>query len=170
MEQTLLLNATYEPLRVVHWQKAITLWCQGKVEIVSSYDREVRSVSFSIRLPSVIRLLRRIRMRRTVEYVPFSRANIYARDNHACQYCGSPADSLDHVVPRSRGGEHVWENVVAACRPCNVRKRDRMLEDSGMRLRRPPRAPRRLSWLLVAVGSIPEPWMPYVDVEPRLIA
>ena len=89
MEQTLLLNATYEPLRVVHWQKAITLWCQGKVEIVAEYDREIRSVvTFSIRLPSVIRLLRRIRVRRTVEYVPFSRANIYARDNHACQYCG----------------------------------------------------------------------------------
>ena len=81
MEQTLLLNATYEPLRVVHWQKAITLWCQGKVEIVAHYDREVRSVSFSIKLPSVIRLLRRIRVRRSVEYVPFSRANIYARDN-----------------------------------------------------------------------------------------
>ena len=85
MEQTLLLNATYEPLRVVHWQKAITLWCQGKVEIVAHYDREVRSVSFSIKLPSVIRLLRRIRVRRSVEYVPFSRANIYARDNHSCQ-------------------------------------------------------------------------------------
>ena len=80
MEQTLLLNATYEPLRVVHWQKAITLWCQGKVEIVSSYDREVRSVSFSIRLPSVIRLLRRIRMRRTrgVRAV-FARQHLRAR-------------------------------------------------------------------------------------------
>src|SRR5690349_24947439 len=88
MEQTLLLNATYEPLRVVHWQKAITLWCQGKVEIVAVYDREVRSVSFSIKLPSVIRLLRRIRVRRAAEYVPVSRANIYARDHHTCQYCG----------------------------------------------------------------------------------
>ena len=89
MEQTLLLNATYEPLRVVHWQKAITLWAQGKVEIVAVYDREIRSVSFSLKLPSVIRLLRRIRMRRRVEYVPFSRANIYARDKHSCQYCGT---------------------------------------------------------------------------------
>jgi hypothetical protein len=65
MEQTLLLNATYEPLRIVHWQKAITLWCQGKVEIVAHHDREIRSVTFSIKMPSVIRLLRRIRIRRT---------------------------------------------------------------------------------------------------------
>ena len=87
MEQTLLLNATYEPLKVVHWQKAVTLMCQGKVEVISEYDhREVRSVKFSFRLPSVIRLLRYIRIKRTIDYVPFSRANIYARDDHSCQY------------------------------------------------------------------------------------
>src|ERR1051326_3242445 len=82
MEQTLLLNATYEPLKIVHWQKAITLMCQGKVEVVAEYDREVRSVSITFRLPSVIRLLRFIRIKRRFDYVPFSRANIYARDNH----------------------------------------------------------------------------------------
>jgi 5-methylcytosine-specific restriction endonuclease McrA len=70
----------------VPWQKAITLWVQGKVEIVAEYEREIRSVTFSIKLPSVIRLLRRIRVRRSAEYVPFSRANIYARDNHACPH------------------------------------------------------------------------------------
>ena len=81
MEQTLLLNATYEPLKVVHWRKAVTLWCQGKVEVISVYeDREIRSVSFTFKLPSVIRLLRRIRITRRLDYVPFSRANIYARD------------------------------------------------------------------------------------------
>ena len=80
MEQTLLLNATYEPLKVVHWQKAITLWCQGKVEVISVYDREIRAVSFSFRMPSVIRLLRYIKIKRRFDYVPFSRANIYARD------------------------------------------------------------------------------------------
>ena len=81
-------------LKVVHWQKAITLWCQGKVEVISNYDqREVRSVSFSFRLPSVIRLLRYIKIKRRFDYVPFSRANIYARDNHTCQYCG---ETLPH--------------------------------------------------------------------------
>ena len=135
MEQTLLLNATYEPLRVVHWQKAITLWCQGKVEIVSTYDREVRSVTFSIKLPSVIRLLRRIRVRRTVEYVPFSRANIYARDNHSCQYCGDafPTSELtfDHVVPVAQGGRKDWENIVTCCITCNRRKGGRTPEQAG---------------------------------------
>ncbi len=80
MEQTLLLNATFEPLKIVNWQKAMTLWCQGKVEVLSHHDREVRSPSFTFRLPSVIRLLRRIKIKRRFDYVPFSRANIYARD------------------------------------------------------------------------------------------
>src|SRR5262249_29694309 len=103
MEQTLLLNATYEPLKVVHWQKAITLWCQGKVEVISTYEREVRSPSFSFKLPSVIRLLRFIRIKRRIDYVPFSRANIYARDENTCQYCAerllSSELTFDHVVP-----------------------------------------------------------------------
>src|ERR1043166_10169930 len=88
MEQTLLLNASYEPLKIVDWQKAITLLCQGKVEVVRECDREIHSVTFKIKLPSVIRLLRYIKIKRRFDYVPFSRANIYARDDHTCQYCG----------------------------------------------------------------------------------
>ena len=99
MEQTLVLDATYEPLKVVDWQKAITLLCQGKVEIISTYDREVRSVSVTFRLPSVIRLLRYIRIKRRIDYVPFSRANIYARDRHHCQYCGQ---LFPHLGPHFR--------------------------------------------------------------------
>ena len=102
MEQTLLLNASYEPLKIVHWQKAVTLLCQGKVEVIDVYDREIRAVSFSIKLPSVIRLLRYIKIKRRFDYVPFSRANIYARDDHRCQYCGDgyPTSELtfDHVT------------------------------------------------------------------------
>ena len=126
MEQTLLLNATYEPLKVVHWQKAITLWCQGKVEVISSYDREVRSPSFSFKLPSVIRLLRYIKIKRNIDYVPFSRANIYARDDHSCQYCGKVFPTMDltfdHVVPVAQGGRKDWENIVTCCVTCNRRK------------------------------------------------
>ena len=84
LEQTLLLNASYEPLKIVHWQKAVTLWCQGKVEVISVYDRDIRGVSISFKLPSVIRLLRYIKIKRRFDYVPFSRANIYARDDHRC--------------------------------------------------------------------------------------
>ena len=108
MDQTLVLNATYEPLRVVPWQKAITLLFQGKVEVIAVYDREIRGVTVRVRLPSVLRLLRRVRMKRSFAEVPFSRANVYARDDHACQYCGErfPPSQLtfDHVVPVARGG------------------------------------------------------------------
>src|SRR4026209_2727306 len=127
MEQTLLLNATYEPLKIVHWQKAITLLCQGKVEVIDVYDREIRAVSFSIKLPSVIRLLRYIKIKRRFDYVPFSRANIYARDNHACQYCGDAYPTseltLDHVVPAAPGGRglrRVGSDERCHVRPCRA--------------------------------------------------
>lgn len=168
MEQTLLLNATYEPLRVVHWQKAITLWAQGKVEIVAHYEREIRSVSFSIKLPSVIRLLRRIRIRKTVEYVPFSRANIYARDKHACQYCGHgfPTSELtfDHVIPVAQGGRKDWENIVSCCISCNRRKGGRTPEQAGMHLIRAPKRPDKAPAIRVTFGlrNAPESWRDYV--------
>ncbi len=104
MEQTLLLNATFEPLKVVHWQKAVTLWCQGKVEIIAHHDREIRAVSFSFKMPSVIRLLRYVRIKQRFDYVPFSRANIYARDEYTCQYLRPrPAYTRAHLRPRGAG-------------------------------------------------------------------
>jgi 5-methylcytosine-specific restriction endonuclease McrA len=168
MEQTLLLNATYEPLKVVHWQKAVTLWCQGKVEIISVYDREVRSVTFSFKLPSVIRLLRFVRIRRKLDYVPFSRANIYARDDHVCQYCGEtfPTSELtfDHVVPVAQGGKKNWENIVTCCVTCNRRKGGRTPGQSGMHLVRTPRRPDKSPALRITVGlrRTPESWRDYL--------
>ena len=144
MEQTLLLNATYEPLRVVHWQKAITLWAQGKVEIVADYDREIRSVSFSIDCRRSSGCSGASACAESVEYVPFSRANIYARDNHSCQYCGDgfPTSDLtfDHVMPVAQGGRKDWENIVTCCITCNRRKGGRTPDQAGMRLTHPPRA------------------------------
>src|SRR3954465_8907744 len=103
MEQTLLLNASYEPLKVVHWQKAVTLWCQGKVEVIAVHDREIRAVSFTFKLPSVIRLLRFVKIKRRFDYVPFSRANFSPRENPPCQYCNEPFPTseltFDHVTP-----------------------------------------------------------------------
>lgn len=168
MEQTLLLNATYEPLKVVHWQKAVSLFYQGKVEVISVYDREVRSVSFSFKLPSVIRLLRRIRIRRRFDYIPFSRANIYARDNYTCQYCGDvfPAPDLtfDHVVPVAQGGRKDWENIVTCCVGCNRRKGGRTPDQAGMRLRRAPRRPARAPAIRLTVGlrDAPDSWRDYL--------
>jgi 5-methylcytosine-specific restriction endonuclease McrA len=142
MEQTLLLNATYEPLKIVHWQKAITLWCQGKVEIVDVYEREIHGVSITFKLPSVIRLLRYIKIKRRFDYVPFSRANIYARDDHRCQYCGDgfPTSDLtfDHVVPVAQGGRKDWENIVTCCVTCNRKKGGRTPAEAAMHLLRTP--------------------------------
>ena len=168
MEQTLLLNATYEPLKVVHWQKAITLLCQGKVEIVSTYDREVRSVSVTFRLPSVIRLLRYIRIKRRIDYVPFSRANIYARDRHHCQYCGHlfPTSDLtfDHVTPVAQGGRKDWENIVTCCVTCNRRKGGRTPKEAGMHLQSHPRRPDSAPAVRFTIGlrNAPEGWRDYL--------
>ena len=168
MEQTLLLNASYEPLKIVHWQKAVTLWCQGKVEIISVYDREVRAVTFSFKLPSVIRLLRYVRMRRRFDYVPFSRANIYARDEYTCQYCGDtlPAGELtfDHVIPVAHGGRKDWENIVTCCVTCNRDKGGRTPAQAGMRLIRPARRPSAGPALRITIGvrHTPESWRDYL--------
>jgi 5-methylcytosine-specific restriction endonuclease McrA len=168
MEQTLLLNATYEPLKVVHWRKAVTLWCQGKVEVISVYDREVHAVSFSFKLPSVIRLLRLVRIKRQVDYVPFSRANIYARDDYTCQYCGEsfPTSDLtfDHVVPVAHGGRKDWENIVTCCISCNRRKGGKTPAQARMHLVRVPRRPSRAPALRITVGlrHAPDSWRDYL--------
>ena len=168
MEQTLLLNASYEPLKVVHWQKAITLLCQGKVEVISVYDREIRGVSLTFKLPSVIRLLRYIKIRRRFDYVPFSRANIYARDEFMCQYCGDPfstADlTFDHVIPVAQGGRKDWENIVTCCITCNRRKGGRTPVQANMTLIRRPHRPQSAPALRITVGlrHTPESWRDYL--------
>ena len=161
MARSLVLNATDEPLSVVSIRRAAVLILSEKADVVHADDGWLRSEHRRLPVPSVVRLRYFVR-------VPFprraalNRRAVFARDDHRCQYCHGPAESIDHIVPRSRGGGHDWENVVAACRPCNVRKRDRYLEDTTMRLRSTPRAPRQLSWLVAAMGEIPEPWVPYV--------
>lgn len=168
MERTLLLNATYEPLKVVDWRRAITLWCQGKVEVLSVYDREVRSVSLTVKLPSVIRLLNYITIKRHFNLVPFSRANIYARDGHACQYCGRgfpPGElTFDHVIPVRYGGRKDWENIVTSCVACNRRKGGRTPAQAGMRVVRPPRRPARPPVVRLTIGlrNAPECWRDYL--------
>lgn len=168
MEQTLLLNATYEPLKVVDWRKALTLWCQGKVEVISVYDREVHSVSVSFKLPSVIRLLRFVRIKRRIDYVPFSRANIYARDKHRCQYCGHsfPTSDLtfDHVMPVAQGGRKDWENIVTCCVTCNRRKGGRTPDEAGMRLITTPRRPDSAPSVRFTIGvrHAPDSWRDYL--------
>jgi 5-methylcytosine-specific restriction endonuclease McrA len=168
MEQTLVLNATYEPVKVVDWQRAMTLWCQGKVEILDTHDREVRAVKFSFKLPSIVRLLRFVRVKRVAETVPFTRANIYRRDDYKCQYCDETFRSedltFDHVIPEAQGGRKTWENIVAACMPCNREKDARTPEEAGMPLKRLPKKPKPAPIFSVTLymKKTPESWRDYL--------
>jgi 5-methylcytosine-specific restriction endonuclease McrA len=158
----LVLNATYEPMGVVSARRAVVLVLLGKAELVHDSGARLHSERLTVSVPSVVRLKTYVRVpvRRRA---PLNRRAVFARDGGRCQYCAGPAESIDHVVPRSRGGEHVWENVVAACRACNTRKRDRMLSETPMALRHDPSAPRELTWITVAAGTVPTSWQPYLQ-------
>jgi 5-methylcytosine-specific restriction endonuclease McrA len=145
--QVLLLNASFEPLNVINWKRALKLVFLEKVEVLEVSEREVHSATHSLRVPAVVRLLRFVGFQK--RDVKFSRQNIYARDKFRCQYCGEklPPRELtcDHVIPRSRGGRTTWTNIVTCCRPCNRRKGGRTPAEAGFRLLRKPMRP---SWVL----------------------
>jgi 5-methylcytosine-specific restriction endonuclease McrA len=161
MSQALVLNATYEPLCVVSTRRALLLVLDGKAELISPTGRLFRAERLRVPEPSVVRLAYFVKVPYQAR-VALNRRAVFARDGHRCQYCGASAENIDHVVPRSKGGTHSWDNVVAACRPCNTRKRDRMLEDSGMKLRRPPLVPRARAWVLLSTGAVRPDWEPYL--------
>ncbi|MFO0551991.1 MAG: HNH endonuclease [Polyangiaceae bacterium] len=166
---TLLLNAWMLPQRIIPWHEAITLLYLGKVDVLEEYDELISSPSISIPLPAVVRLRRQVAgVRRGVK---FSRANVFSRDGYMCQYCGVKRPrgelSFDHVLPRTHGGRTGWENIVTACRPCNLRKRNRTPEQAGMRLLRKPIRPMSLPIEPMSLGSgqIPEQWRGYCGSE-----
>lgn len=166
--ETLILSAAYEPMGRVTWQRAMTLWFNGRVEVVETHaERNVRTVRSHLAMPAVVRFHAALRRRR--QTVRFSRVNVFARDKGRCRYCESRvafADATyDHVVPRARGGATVWNNVVISCLSCNQRKGNRTPEEARMRLHsrpvRPrylPEADRRLSWQ----HDMPAVWRPYL--------
>lgn len=161
MAGALVLNASYEPLCVVSQRRAVVLVMKEKAEVVHLTERALRSERAVFPAPSVIRLVQFVKVPFRTR-VPLNRRAVFARDNHRCQYCAAAAENIDHVVPRARGGQHVWENVVASCRPCNARKGDQPLEQTGLTLRRRPQAPQALTWILVAVGDVRPDWEPYL--------
>lgn len=161
MRNVLVLNASYEPLSIVSFRRATCLVLDDKAEIIEHDGGVLRSPSLTVPVPSVVRLRYMVRVARRRQAV-LSRRAVFARDDHTCQYCGGPADSIDHVLPRSRGGGHDWENLVAACRRCNLAKRDRTPEEAGMSLRRPGCPPRPGSWVVVGASRMPDAWKPYL--------
>ena len=169
MSKALVLNASYEPLCVVSVRRAVVLVLKEKAEVLHTAERVLHSERAELPVPSVIRLTYFVK-------VPFraraalNRRAVFARDGGRCQYCGAAAENIDHVIPRSRGGPHEWENVVAACRPCNARKEDRYLHEVGLTLRRRPTAPKELTWIIVAVGTVHPHWEPYLQAADALSA
>ena len=145
MMRTLLLDVNYFPVKIISWQKAITLLVTNRAEMIDEYsDKIIRSVSLSLKLPKILRLYQTHKLSYSVR---FTRLNVFHRDNFQCQYCSIrlPACELtfDHVVPVSKEGETTWENVVTCCKPCNTKKGPKTLQESRMKLLKTPRKP---SW------------------------
>ena len=162
MAFALVLNATYEPIGVVPGRRALLLVLASKAISVEEGDGVLHSATASIAVPVVVRLTRFVKIPyRTV--VPLTRRGVFLRDGGRCVYCEAPATSLDHVVPRSRGGSHTWDNVVSCCRRCNHVKADRTVAEMGWRLRRAPHAPTGIAWRILGTGRSDPRWIPYLD-------
>lgn len=161
--RVLLLNATFEPLAVVTAKRAVVLMLSGKAECVeAAVGMAFHSASLTLPAPSVMRLSRYVRVpyRRAV---PMTRSGVLRRDGRRCAYCAKRADTIDHVVPRSRGGTHSWENCVAACKSCNSRKADRLLEELGWSLGFTPKPPHRAAGGVLVLAVEPHPaWEPWL--------
>ncbi len=162
--RALVLNATYEPIAVVSSRRALLLVIATKAELIHPTSRFYRSESFTFPEPSIVRLSHYVRVPHD-RGVALNRRTLFARDHGRCQYCGKPAESIDHVVPRSKGGRHSWDNVVAACKYCNMRKTDRLPHEVGFVLAKTPTVPKRKVWLIAVSGNTPEEWMQYLDEE-----
>lgn len=170
MSHALVLNATFEPLHIVTWQRAMQLLFQGKVEVIEESEREIKTVRLTIRAPAVLRLLRYVPLRSKKDIIHFSRTNIFLRDRNICQYCGIKTSrnhlTLDHVLPVVQGGKKCWENIVTACKNCNQKKGGRTPAEAGLRLIRKPSRPNWLpsTSLQIGVTFTPESWRIYLKI------
>lgn len=176
----LVLDAGYQPHRIVTWYKALSLLISERAEIIAEYDDEIQTVSVTMKVPAVIRLLKAIPHKKRA--IRFSRVNVMARDKFSCQFCGQKLTlrtfTYDHVLPRSRFKEAIakglfpkgtsptcWENIVASCYPCNNKKGNRTPEEAGLKLRCKPTKPEWLpihTFHLEMSASIPESWASWI--------
>jgi 5-methylcytosine-specific restriction endonuclease McrA len=162
--RVLVLNASYEPINVCTVRRATVLVLKRRAEVVEESDWALHAESFTMQRPLVIRLTAYVKIPRDAHSRKITRRAVFARDRWTCQYCGSERGSLtvDHVVPRSKGGGSGWDNIVACCAPCNRRKGDRLPKDANMHPRRQPKAPHSTIFVYVATPSIPDAWHPYL--------
>ena len=160
-ERALLLDVGYRALSIVSVRRAILLLISQKAELVHEGKHSVRSERIEVNAPSVIRL----RYQVAAPYrrrAPLHRKAVFARDGSLCQYCGRRAECIDHVYPRSKGGPHEWENVVACCRPCNAAKGDSLPENSKFKLKAVPYAPEPAAVGAALRQGIPTEWDAYI--------
>ncbi|MGC9359721.1 MAG: HNH endonuclease [Anaerolineae bacterium] len=168
MGSVLVLNATYEPLNVVSVRRAVVLLLKDKAELVEATEQRIRSSNLSLPAPSVIRLVYYVRIPRPLR-IPLSRHTIMLRDGFTCQYCGSTPPrsqlTIDHVIPKVRGGGSTWDNLVCACKRCNQAKGARTPREAGMTLRTQPTEPRYLAMVMYDQAKRPEAWQRYMPAR-----
>jgi 5-methylcytosine-specific restriction endonuclease McrA len=161
----LVLNASYEPLHVVTTKRAVILLLKEKAEVVEAAEQLLRSERLRLRKPLVIRLVHYVKVPRQLA-LPLTRRLVLARDAYTCQYCGAQPNramlTIDHVLPRSRGGAKSWENVVTACRSCNQRKGNRTPKEANMPLMRKPFRPRYVALAIINDVQHPDVWRKYI--------
>jgi 5-methylcytosine-specific restriction endonuclease McrA len=161
--RVLVLNATFEPINVCTIRRAVVLLLKEKAEVIEHAELHLHSASTTMARPVVIRLVSYVRVPRDTHRRKITRRAVFARDDWTCQYCGSRSNlTVDHVVPRSKGGSSSWDNIVASCAPCNRRKGNAMLRQSGMQLRRRPSTPSPDVFIQVASPTIPAAWRAYL--------
>jgi 5-methylcytosine-specific restriction endonuclease McrA len=163
MNSVLVLNQDYTPLTVCSVQRAFMLIFMGKAELINEVkEKKLRSVNQAFSFPSVIKINRYINI--PYKGVVMSRHNIFRRDGGRCQYCGTTKDlTIDHIIPRSKGGKSTWTNLVTACKKCNTKKGDHSLEKTGMKLLQLPVKPSYLSFLRMNNSSYRDDWAPFLN-------
>ncbi|MEO0139577.1 MAG: HNH endonuclease [candidate division WOR-3 bacterium] len=161
----MVLNVAYEAIGLTSIRRAINLLLKNKAESLVVYDRKIRSAKLSISVPSVIRL--KYYIRPLYKSAHPTKRNIFIRDRYRCQYCGSDKDlTIDHIIPKVRGGNDTWTNLVCACKKCNNRKGNLTPEEAGMKLLSKPRKPSYVELMILSKREIPEEWMEFLYFKP----
>ncbi len=162
--RVLVLNASYEPINVCTTRRATVLVLKERAEVLERGEGQLRSERMRMERPCVIRLVRYVRVPRDVRRRKITRKAVLARDAYTCQYCGREQGGLtvDHVIPRSRGGSSAWDNIVAACAPCNRKKGNRLPNEASMPLRAHPKAPGPTIFIRIAAPRVPDAWERYL--------
>ena len=170
MNSVLLLNQDYSPLTICSVQRAFLLVFLDKAELLKGdRDRKLRSTSQTYSFPSVIKINRYINI--PYKGVILTRHNLFKRDGHKCQYCGASRDlTLDHLIPKSKGGKSSWTNLVTACKNCNTKKGSFLAEKVGLKLKSIPVKPSYISFLKTVHGVLREDWKPYLNAPPTKVS